>query len=74
MGFFKRYISEQGLRHEYNSGGYVAVEDYITYPDTLIIEDDFSFEVTDIIRDNNMCETSKKFNIFKLFTNFNKHK
>jgi len=52
MGFNKRYINEEKIRQVLKEEGLQYLIDFITKPDALIIEDEFSEKVCDIIRDN----------------------
>ena len=49
MSFNKRYLSEGNLRYEYEVGGYDGLFLYVRNPDALIIEDEFSQIISDLI-------------------------
>lgn len=48
MGFNKRYINKEGIAAKYREGLESLVR-YISTPDCLIIEDEFSEKVVDIV-------------------------
>ena len=48
MGFNKRYINKEGIIIKYKEGLESLVR-YISMPDCLVIEDDFSEQVVDIV-------------------------
>lgn len=49
MGFNKRYLNERILRTVLSEGGFQNLIDFVRKPDALIIEDDFSRKVSEII-------------------------
>jgi hypothetical protein len=61
MGFNKRYLNEKILRTVLSEGGFQDLIDFVRKPDSLIIEDDFSRKVSDII-----LETEDKYILEKL--------
>jgi hypothetical protein len=48
MGFNKRYINKEGIIMKYKEGLESLVR-YISMPDCLVIEDEFSEQVVDIV-------------------------
>ena len=54
MGFNKRYINEDKIKQILKEDGLQYLIEFIKKPDALIIEDDFSEKVCDIIRENEM--------------------
>lgn len=52
MGFNSRYIDEKMIRSLLKEEGLEYLIQYVKKPDTLIIEDEFSEKICDIIRDN----------------------
>ena len=48
MGFNKRYINKEGIIIKYKEGLESLVR-YISMPDCLVIEDEFSEQVVDIV-------------------------
>lgn len=48
MGFNKRYINREGIIIKYKEGLESLVR-YISMPDCLVIEDEFSEQVVDIV-------------------------
>lgn len=48
MGFNKRYINRKGISAKYREG-FDALSRYISAPDCLIIEDEFSEKIVDIV-------------------------
>lgn len=48
MGFNKRYINREGIKTKYREGLESLVR-YISSPDCLIIEDEFSEKIVDIV-------------------------
>ena len=48
MGFNKRYINKEGIIMKYKEGLEFLVR-YISMPDCLVIEDEFSEQVVDIV-------------------------
>ncbi len=52
MGFNSRYINEKMIRSLLKEEGLEYLIQYVKKPDTLIIEDEFSEKVCDIIRNN----------------------
>lgn len=51
MGFNKRFVNEEIIRTILREDGFQSLIDFIKKPDALIIEDDFSSKVCEIIRD-----------------------
>ena len=51
MGFNKRYIDKTSLLSQYESGGIKEVMRYLSNPDALISQDEFSSDITDIFFD-----------------------
>lgn len=51
MGFNKRYINEKIIRDVVREDGLESLIKLIKKPDALIIEDDFSSKVCDIIKE-----------------------
>tara|TARA_R110000803_G_scaffold152820_2_gene217796 strand:+ start:58 stop:249 length:192 start_codon:yes stop_codon:yes gene_type:complete len=49
MGFNKRYLNEKSIRQVYGDGGYEKLEVFIRKPDALIVEDEFSQKIVDLI-------------------------
>ena len=49
MGFNKRYLKEENIRNVYNDGGYDRLVDYIRKPDALIISDEFTQKIVNLI-------------------------
>ncbi len=49
MGFNKRYLSEKTIRKTYEDGGYERLERFIRQPDALIMTDEFSQKIFDLI-------------------------
>lgn len=68
MGFNKRYVDEKTIRTVIREDGFQALIDYIKKPDALIIEDDFSSEVCNIIKETEehkiLDELLKKTNLY----------
>lgn len=54
MGFNKRYINEEKIKQILKEDGLQYLIEFIKKPDALIIEDDFSEKVCDIIKENEM--------------------
>lgn len=54
MGFNKRYINEDKIKQILKEEGLQYLIEFIKKPDALIIEDDFSEKVCDIIMENEM--------------------
>lgn len=52
MSFNKRYLNERILRTVLSEGGFQDLIDFVRKPEALIIEDDFSRKVSDIILEN----------------------
>ena len=52
MGFNKRYINEKKIKQILKEEGLQYLIEFIKKPDALIIEDDFSSQVCDVIREN----------------------
>ena len=52
MGFNKRFINEEIIRTILREDGFQSLIDFIKKPDALIIEDEFSTKVCDIITEN----------------------
>ena len=50
MGFHKRWINRNNLIIRYNDGGLDSVKSYLS-ADALIIEDDFSSNVLNLLND-----------------------
>jgi hypothetical protein len=48
-GFNKRYLNEKSIRTVYGDSGYGRLASYIRSPDALIIEDEFSQKIVDLI-------------------------
>ena len=48
MGFNKRYINKEGIIMKYKEGLESLVR-YISMPDCLVIEDEFSEQIVDIV-------------------------
>jgi hypothetical protein len=61
MGFNKRYLNERILRTVLADGGFQDLINFVRKPDALIIEDDFSRKVSEII-----LETEDKYILEKL--------
>jgi hypothetical protein len=53
MGFDKRYLNEKSIRQVYGDGGYIKLTSYIRSPDALIIEDEFTQKIVDLIIEGN---------------------
>lgn len=51
MGFNKKYINEETIRNTVKEDGLESLIKLIKKPDTLIIEDDFSSKICDIIKE-----------------------
>ena len=49
MGFNKRYLKEDNIRNVYKDGGYDRLVDYIRKPDALMVSDEFSQKIVDLI-------------------------
>ena len=64
-GFNKRYVNEEIIRTILREDGLESLIDFIKKPDALIIEDDFSTKVCEIIREN-----EKKYVLEKLLEIF----
>lgn len=64
-GFDKRYVNEEIIRTVLREDGLESLIDFIKKPDALIIEDDFSTKVCEIIREN-----EKKYVLEKLLEIF----
>lgn len=68
MGFNKKYINEEKIRTVLREDGIQALIDFIKKPDALIIEDDFSSQVCDIIKKTEknklLDELLKKTNLY----------
>ena len=64
-GFDKRYVNEEIIRTILREDGLESLIDFIKKPDALIIEDDFSTKVCEIIREN-----EKKYVLEKLLEIF----
>jgi hypothetical protein len=52
MGFNKRFVNEEIIRTVLREDGFQSLIDFIKKPDALIIEDEFSTKVCEIIREN----------------------
>lgn len=52
MGFNKRFVNEEIIRTVLREDGFQSLIDFIKKPDALIIEDDFSSKVCEIIKEN----------------------
>lgn len=52
MGFNKRYINEEKIKIIIKNEGLLYLIDFIKKPDALIIEDDFSKKVCNIIKED----------------------
>jgi hypothetical protein len=52
MGFNKRYINEEKIKTIIKNEGLSYLIDFIKKPDALIIEDDFSKKVCNIIKED----------------------
>jgi hypothetical protein len=52
MGFNKRYINEEKIKTIIKNEGLLYLIDFIKKPDALIIEDDFSKKVCNIIKED----------------------
>ena len=50
MGFNKRFVNEEIIRTILREDGFQSLIDFIKKPDALIMEDDFSTKVCEIIR------------------------
>lgn len=61
MGFNKRYINREGIIMKYKEGLQSLVR-YISMPDCLIIEDEFSEQVVDIVMNYDGCVATEKIN------------
>jgi hypothetical protein len=61
MGFNKRYVNEEIIRTILRDDGFESLIEFIIKPDTLIIEDEFSTKVCQIIK-----ETEKIYILEKL--------
>jgi len=59
MGFSKRYISKEGIAIKYREG-FNSLARYISSPDCLIIEDDFSEKVVDIVMNDDAEQAAEK--------------
>jgi hypothetical protein len=64
-GFDKRYVNEEIIRTILREDGLESLIDFIKKPDALIIEDEFSTKVCEIIREN-----KKKYVLEKLLEIF----
>lgn len=51
MGFNKRFVNEEIIRTILREDGFQSLIDFIKKPDALIMEDDFSTKVCEIIRE-----------------------
>jgi hypothetical protein len=51
MGFNKRFITEDSLKHVYKEQGYEGLVDYITKPDAILVRDEFSNKVVELIKE-----------------------
>jgi hypothetical protein len=49
MGFNKRYVNEENIRKVYEEGGYDSLVDYIRKPDALMVSDEFSGKIVDLM-------------------------
>jgi hypothetical protein len=49
MSFNKRYLNEKSIRQVYGDGGHIKLISYIRSPDALIIEDEFTQKIVDLI-------------------------
>jgi hypothetical protein len=61
MGFNKRYINREGIIMKYKEGLQSLVR-YISMPDCLIIEDEFSEQVVDIVMNDDGQIANEKIN------------
>jgi hypothetical protein len=52
MGFNKRYVNEEKIKTIIKNEGLLYLIDFIKKPDALIIEDDFSKKVCNIIKED----------------------
>lgn len=52
MSFNKRYIDEEVIRTILREDGFKTLIDFVRSPDALIINDNFSQKVCDIIKEN----------------------
>jgi hypothetical protein len=52
MGFNKRFVNEEVIRTILREDGFQSLIDFIKKPDALIIEDEFSTKVCEIITEN----------------------
>jgi|LakMenE01Jun11ns_1017448.scaffolds.fasta_scaffold9915991_4 hypothetical protein len=52
MGFNKRYINEEKIKTIIKNEGLLYLIDFIKKPDALIVEDEFSEKVCNIIKEN----------------------
>lgn len=59
MGFNKRYINKEGIIMKYKEGLESLVR-YISMPDCLVIEDEFSEYVIDIVLNDDGLIANKK--------------
>jgi hypothetical protein len=58
MSFNKRYIDEEVIRTILREDGFKTLIDFVRSPDALIINDNFSQKVCDIIKENNDDDTT----------------
>jgi hypothetical protein len=49
MGFNKRYLNEKSIRDVYGDGEYIKLLSYVRSPDALMIEDEFTQKIVDLI-------------------------
>ena len=45
----KRYLNEKSIRQVYSDGGYIKLISYVRSPDALLIEDEFSQKIVDLV-------------------------
>ena len=45
----KRYLNEKSIRQVYGDGDYIKLMSYVRSPDALIIEDEFTQKVVNLI-------------------------
>lgn len=67
MGFNKRYISEEILKKKLKEDGFQSLLVFVRNPDALIIEDELSQQVCDVIKENEdrfILEKLLKLNIY----------